>query len=76
MHRKRRNGSTGIDQQPDGSLKIEGDVMGGGADGEAPCTTELEAFGLDGFDSHPALHITFKHPRRSTVRGYRTVGSP
>ena len=28
--RKRRNGSTGIDQQPDGSLKIKGDVMGGG----------------------------------------------
>ena len=82
----------GIDQQPDGSLKVEGDVMGGGVEGHAiegyralsGLSGEQQQVSLRDADApadsrnqaRPALHITFKFPRRSTVRGYRTVGSP
>lgn len=86
------HGQQGIDQQPTRTLKTEGDVMGGGTEGRAiegyraspGLSGEQQQVNLRDADApadsrnqaRPALHITFKFPRRSTCKHCLPVGSP
>ena len=80
MHRKRCTGSKGSTSSRHGTLKTDGDVMGGGVEGHAiegyralsGLSGEQQQVNLRDADApadswnqaQPALHITFKFPAK------------